>query len=179
MHNPDQIAFSKLPFLRNGVAQIAIVVPALENAVEAFWNLFGIGPWHFYTYGFPLVKRMSYYGEPCKYTMRVALANWGTTRIELIEPAEGKTIYADFVATHGYGFHHVGILVDDMLSAIKQAESAGLHVIQEGSGFGLDGDGYFAYLDTEGPLGVIIELIERPKRRAPPEKIFPEEGAAG
>jgi methylmalonyl-CoA/ethylmalonyl-CoA epimerase len=48
-------------------------------------------------------------------------------------------------------------------------------MIMDGSGFGLDGDGHYAYLDTEAELGVTLELIQRPKGRMPPEKIFPPE----
>jgi len=173
----DQEIFRELPFLRQGIAQIAIIVQHLDETVAVFWNMFGIGPWHFYTYGVPLVKMMTYYGEPSEYKMRVALANWGESRIELIEPLEGKSIYTDFIAKHGYGFHHIGILVEDMHSAIYHAEKAGLRIIQEGSGFGLDGDGHYAYLETEHLLGITIELIERPKRRAPPEKVFPPDNS--
>jgi hypothetical protein len=39
-----------LPFLKNGVAQIAFVVKDLDSTVEAYWKNFGIGPWHYYTY---------------------------------------------------------------------------------------------------------------------------------
>jgi hypothetical protein len=46
-------------------------------------------------------------------------------------------------------------------------------MIQDGSGFGLDGDGHFAYLETEDALGVTLELIQRPKARVQPEKIYP------
>jgi hypothetical protein len=45
----------------------------------------------------------------------------------------------------------------------------------DGSGFGLDGDGHYAYLDTEERIGTTIELIERPKGRQAPEKIYPPE----
>ena len=164
-----------LPFLQNGVAQIAIVVPDLEHAVEGYWRLFGIGPWHFYTYGRPLLKHMTYYGRPTDHRFRIALAYAGPTRIELIELQEGETIYADFVREHGYGVQHLGLLVEDMQVALEQARTAGLRVIMEGAGFGPDGDGYYAYLDTEDLLGVTLELIERPKRRHPPEKIYPSE----
>jgi methylmalonyl-CoA/ethylmalonyl-CoA epimerase len=164
---------NKLPFLQNGVAQVALVVKDLDQVVENYWNLFGIGPWHFYTYGRPLVKKMSYHGYPSEYKMRVALSYFGSTRVELIQFLEGETIYEDFVKEHGYGVHHLGLLVEDMQTAIAAAEAAGFAVIQDGSGFGLDGDGHYAYIDTEAVLGVTLELIERPKGRLTPEKIYP------
>ena len=164
-----------LPFLQKGVAQVALVVEDLDKTVENYWKLFGIGPWHFYTYGKPLVKKMSYRGEESEYTMRVALSYLGPLRIELIEPVEGDTIYAEFVKEHGYGVQHFGVLVDDMQAAIAEAEAAGLMMAQDGSGFGADGDGHYAYLETEDKIGTTIELIERPKGRVQPEKIYPPE----
>jgi methylmalonyl-CoA/ethylmalonyl-CoA epimerase len=164
-----------LPFLRDGIAQVAIVVPDLEQAVENYWRLFGIGDWHFYTYGKPLVKSMTYQGQASDYKMRVALSYLGPMRIELIEMVEGDTVYADFVREHGYGVHHFGVLVEDMDAAIAEAESAGLVMTQDGAGFGRDGDGHYAYLNTEDKIGVTIELIERPAGRMPPEKVYPPE----
>ncbi len=162
-----------LPFLNNGVAQIGMVVEDLDKTVQAYWNAFHIGPWHFYTYGKPLVKQMSYHGQPTEYKMRLALSNLGPTRIELIEVMEGSTVYADFVRSRGYGVQHLGLLVENMEESLAQAKAAGIEMIMDGSGFGLDGDGHYAYLDTEKDFGIMLELIERPKRRVAPEKIYP------
>ncbi len=164
---------SKLNFLENGVTQIGVIVKDLEKTVEKYWEVFGIGPWHFYTYEKPFVKNMTYMGEDADYSMRIALSYFGPTRIELIEIKEGNSIYKDFVEEKGYGIQHLGILVDDIQSTIRQVEATGLKVIQDGSGFGLDGDGHYAYLDTEGDFGITFELIERPKGKKEPEKIFP------
>lgn len=164
----------KLPFLNNGVAQVAIVVKDLDEAVKQYHELFGIGPWHFYTYQKPLVKRMSYHGKPADHAFRIALSYFGPSRIELIEVKEGDSIYKDFIEKHGYGVQHLGFLVEDMQEALQQARKAGLDMIQDGSGFGPDGDGHYAYLNTEENLGVTIELIERPKGRHKSDKVFPE-----
>jgi catechol 2,3-dioxygenase-like lactoylglutathione lyase family enzyme len=162
-----------LPFLQQGVAQIAFVVRDLDRTVEAFWTVFGIGPWHFYTYGPPMLRRMTYHGRPVEYRMRLALSNAGPTRIELIELGSGPTVYADFVAQHGYGVQHLGVLVDDMAAAIEQAEASGIRILMDGAGFGVDGDGHYAYLDTEALLGTTIELIARPRQKPTPEKVYP------
>lgn len=162
-----------LPFLKNGIDQIAFVVKDLDATVEAYWKYFGIGPWHFYTYGYPLVKRMTRRGAPTNYRMRVALSYFGPLRVELIEQVEGDTVYADFIRDHGYGIHHLGIVVEDMNAALTQAQKAGFPVTMEGAGFGLDGDGHYAYLDTERCIGTTLELISRPNRRVVPEKIYP------
>jgi methylmalonyl-CoA/ethylmalonyl-CoA epimerase len=166
---------SRLPFLDNGIAQIAFVVEDLDKTVEEYHRVFGMGPWDFYTYGAPLVKKMSYHGQPTEYKMRVALSYFGPMRIELIEMVEGETVYADFVREHGFGVQHLGVLVDDMEAALAQAEAAGYTMLMDGSGFGVDGDGHYAYIDTEKDLGVTYELIQRPRQKQPPEKRYPAE----
>lgn len=60
-----------------------------------------------------------------------------------------------------------------MEEALAIAQKSGISVTMEGGGYGLDGDGHFAYLDTEGIIGITLELMERPKRRHTPEKIYP------
>jgi 4-hydroxyphenylpyruvate dioxygenase-like putative hemolysin len=166
---------NQAPFPLREIAQICMIVPDLDKAVENYWKVFGIGPWHFYTYGKPLVKRMTRHGKPAEYKMRVALSHIGSLRIELIEPLEGDTVYSEFVEKHGYGIHHVGVLTDNMQQAIERATQAGFEMTQDGAGFGPDDDGHYAYLDTEDLIGTTIELIERPKRRNPPEKVYPSD----
>ena len=63
--------------------------------------------------------------------------------------------------------------VPDLGAAVRDMERRGHAVLQSGSGYGLDGDGGFAYLDTAALLGVILELIEVPARRPPPEAVVP------
>ena len=96
---------------------------------------------------------MTYHGQPADYAMRIALAWIGPLRIELIEAVEGDSVYADFVKEHGYGVHHFGVLVDDMDAALAQRPPQGCSMTMDGAGFGRDGDGHYAYLDTEQDLG--------------------------
>ena len=105
--------------------------------------------------------------------MRVALAQIGPMQIELIQPLEGESIYAEFIREHGYGIHHIAATVDDLESAVAQAEALGLEHVMGGGGHGLDNDGGFAYLGTESLLGTTFELIQLPKRRVQPERVYP------
>ncbi len=172
MENED-LTIEPFKLLDNGIAQIALVVKDLDQTVEHYWNSFGIGPWHFYTYKRPLLSMSRYHGKDVDNALRIALSYFGPTRIELIEVKEGPTLQGDFTKEHGYGVQHLGILVDDMGIAIEEARNKGFEVIQEGSGFGPDGDGHYAYLNTKELFGITYEMIERPKRRHKPDKIFP------
>jgi catechol 2,3-dioxygenase-like lactoylglutathione lyase family enzyme len=168
-------AGGRLSFLDGGVAQVAFLVEDLDKAVENYHRTFGVGPWHFYTYQKPFVPRMSYRGKDADYAMRVALSYFGSSRVEFIQSIRGPSIYEEFIERHGYGVQHLGFLVDDMEAALAEARKAGFEMIMDGAGFGPDDDGHYAYLDTEDAFGAIFELIQRPKRRKPPEKIYPEQ----
>ena len=153
--------------------QIGLVVRDLEASMRAYWERFGIGPWRVYTYGPPLVKEMTYRGRPQEYAMRLAIKQHGPLVVELIQSIAGPNIYDEFLAAHGEGLHHVRTVVEDFDAALAKLEAAGYPCIQSGRGFGLHGDGAFAYFDTTTELGMIYEIAEVPRERVPPEMVFP------
>jgi methylmalonyl-CoA/ethylmalonyl-CoA epimerase len=163
-----------LPFLGRGVTQVAWVVEDVEKTVRDFHRLLGVGPWHFYRYGRPLLSMMRIDGKDAEYAMEVAVANAGPTRLEIIQPLEGDTVFRRYVKKNGFGkVQHFGLAVDDMQEALATVRAGGIAVTMEGAGYGLDGDGCFAYLDTEDLIGMTLELMERPKRRHEPRMIYP------
>lgn len=166
---------STITLLDKKIDQIGYVVQDVDQAVRQYYKQFGIGGLKIYTYGPPLLTTMRRFGVPFSYRARIALSYFGETRIELIQNLEGDTVYSDFIRQHGYGIHHLGIYVPDIKAAMDEVQSAGLIVTMEGGGFGLDGDGYFAYLDTDEIFGTTFELIQRPFRRHEPEAVYPAE----
>ena len=152
--------------------QVGFLVEDLEACIHSYIDRFGVSGWQVYTYGPKILNRMINRGKNTTYSNRIGLNYIGSTRIELIQPLEGQTIFNEFIEKHGYGQHHLGIYVDDIEAAKAEAVAAGFEIIMEGGGHGLDGDGYYAYLDTEDTLGTTYELIERPARRREPEMIL-------
>jgi methylmalonyl-CoA/ethylmalonyl-CoA epimerase len=150
--------------------QIGIVVEDLERAMRRYSEIFDCGPWSVYTYGPELLREQTFRGGPGTFEMRLALAGAGP-QIELIQPLRGPSLYHEWLAQHGEGLHHIGMKVPDLLAGIRDMEHRGFGLLQSGRGYGLDGDGGFAYLDTAGELGVILELIEVPARRREPEAV--------
>lgn len=161
----------RLPFSR--VDQVCVVVRNLHRAMEQYHRLLGVGPWRVYTFGAPRVKQMTYRGQPADFRMNVALTQCGAVQLELIEPLQGPTIYHEMLERHGEGIHHFGVWVPSLDEAVAQARAAGFEVIQSGRGYGVQGDGGFAYLGTEETLGAIFELIEVPSERYPPDEVYP------
>jgi len=160
-------------FLNRKVDQLGFVVKDINETIRNYYTYLGIGGWQIYTYGKPLLSFMKYRGKPIEYKAKIALSYFGETRVELIQNLEGKTIYTDFIEKHGYGLQHLGIYVTDITAGLAEAIGAGFNIIMEGGGFGLDGDGHFAYLDTEPYFGITYELIQRPLRRHEPEYVYP------
>ncbi len=160
-------------FRLDRIDQVCVVVRDLETALARYWTNLGIGPWRVYTFSAPIVRDMTYRGRPADFAMRVAFAQVGSLMLELLQPLRGPSIYEEFLARCGEGLHHVGLYVPNLDQALQAAQAAGFAVLQSGRGYGLTGDGGFAYLDTEAQLGVIVELIEAPRQRRPPDFIYP------
>ena len=151
------------------IDQVCFVVEDLEKAIET-WSPIYDGEWRVYTYTPENVHNLLYRGKPGTFRLRLALAG-SSPQIELIQPLEGPSIYHDWIDVHGYGLHHFGFFVPDVAESIREFEAAGIPNIQSGNGYGLDGDGGFAYFDLEGTHQLVLEAIEIPKRRRASEQL--------
>lgn len=153
--------------------QIALVVEDLEASVHAYWDQLGIGPWNVYTLAPPRLKDCFYRGREVDFSLRHALGWSGDVQFELVQPLEGPSIFAEHLEEHGEGLHHIGVYVPDHARAVAQIEAEGFRPIQGARGFGETGDGAFAYFETDHPLAAIVEVIEAPSVRMPPELTVP------
>lgn len=154
------------------VDQIGIIVADLESAAARLSALARIGPWRCFTYGPEVLREQTYRGAPANFSVRIAL-NSQSPQIELLEPLSGPSIYHEWKQRHGQGPHHLAVFVQSLDDAIVSMENAGYSLLQSGRGFGLDGDGGFAYFDTEEDLQIVLETVELPQRRREPELLIP------
>jgi len=162
------------PFLAPPIKQCAIVVRDLDEAVRRWVGELGIGPWTGYRLEAPRLKEMRYRGEEAEFSLRHALAWQGDMQFELVQPLDGPSIFADHLAFHGEGLHHVGKYVPDHPAAVAEALAAGFTPLQSARGFGAEGDGAFVYFERPG-LPLILELIEAPRVRIEPEFVYGSE----
>jgi catechol 2,3-dioxygenase-like lactoylglutathione lyase family enzyme len=169
------VSQAESPFLTPAFKQCALVVHDLDASVRRFVDQLGIGPWTGYRLGPPRLQEMLYAGESVEFTFRHALAWDGEMQFELIEPIEGPSIFADHLAAHGEGLHHIGKYVPDHPAAVAEVLAAGFTPLQSARGFGAEGDGAFAYFQPPGGA-TIIEIIEAPKVRIAPEFVYPPAG---
>jgi catechol 2,3-dioxygenase-like lactoylglutathione lyase family enzyme len=152
------------------VDQIGIVVADLDRALEAYSRLWPGHAWSCYEHGPRTIPRMTFRGRPARYSFRAAFGTQ-TPQLELIQPVDGPSHYDEWLARGG-GLHHFGFLVASLDEVLADMDAHGLEPIQDGAGFGLDGDGSYAYFDTSDSLGVLVEAIQRPTRRTDPDFVW-------
>ena len=145
--------------------QIAFVVRDLERAVREFDARLSAGPWRGWVFG-PQGQGREYHGEPAEWTLRLAL-NTERPQFELIEPLDGPSIHADWLAERGESFHHLGYVVESLNAVTAEMEAAGHPPIARIHSFGADGDGAALYFDTADVLGFLVEAVEPPATTPP------------
>ena len=140
------------PIMQNGY-----VVPAIEPAVQHWTEKVGVGPFY-------LLEHVAFgpawlRGAPLRFDISVAIAQWGEVQVELIVQHDAApSIYTEFIAAHGYGLQHVGVLTEDLDAQTARLRALGVEPVQWGATVaGMR----FAYLNSDQHPGGMIELIER------------------
>jgi methylmalonyl-CoA/ethylmalonyl-CoA epimerase len=139
------------------ISQIAVVCHDLQKTMEQYTRLLGWGPWNVYRHEPPRLHDTELHGQPTEYTMLGAETHVGDMGFELLQPLEGRSIYQEWLETHGEGLHHVAVMLHDFeeSTALKQSCAAvGASVLMGGRiGETIE----FYYLDTEPSLKIILE----------------------
>ena len=141
------------------IEQVSIVVRDMEKAIKQVCSLWNVGPFQIHEIDVPdaMVR-----GKQTRLRAKLALAQAGPVELELIEPGEGENIYWEFLRAKGEGVHHLGVYVSDIESELNRFKKTGIEVLQSGN----TQHHSFAYIDTEGIAGVIIELLQRKQSAA-------------
>ena len=169
--NEDQMAVLQRILQGKAVGQVAYLVEDLSASINHWNETFGTKEWRIFTYSPETVPKLGYRGADGTFSMRLALSG-SAPQIELIQPMAGPSIYHDWIEQHGFGQHHVGIFVESVADHTAKLASVGIPAIQTGSGYGLNGDGAFAYFDlVDTPLNLVLELIEVPAVRRESETL--------
>ena len=155
------------------IRQIGYVVTDLDEAL-ASWVELGVGPW-LVIRGLPMSAR--YRGEPCETTLSLALSNSGEMQIELIhQHDETPSIFTEFLAAHGPGFHQLAYWAEDFDETMKAVADAGWPVVWSGGeGFGVR----FAYVEptSPAPISQVVEISELTEGQAASAKLIRDAAA--
>jgi methylmalonyl-CoA/ethylmalonyl-CoA epimerase len=91
--------------------------------------------------------------------VRTAFFRCGETKIELLESTDPESPVAKFIEKRGEGIHHIAFAVNDIEKRLKEAESAGVKLIDSSPRKGADGL-QIAFLHPKSTFGVLTELCE-------------------
>ncbi len=142
--------------IRNPIFQQAYVVNDLRAAMEKWHAVTGIGP--FFVFDPLVVIDPLYRGRPTPIDISIALVQAGDDMIELIEQrSDGPSAYRDMYPAGEEGFHHFACLSGQFDRDLAWHAARGHETAGQGT---LDTGMRFAYVDTVGELGVMLELIE-------------------
>lgn len=128
------------------VDHVAMVVPDLDAALEAYARLLGATV--------ELRETLEAQG------VEAAMLRAGDARLELICPLDGESGVARFLATRGPGMHHLALEVPDVATALDELESAGARLVDSEPRRGLGGH-EVAFVHPESLHGVLVEVVGR------------------
>ncbi|MBA7507869.1 hypothetical protein ES706_06598 [subsurface metagenome] len=131
---------------------IGVVVKDVDKTIKFLSSMCGLGPWT--TFDYTAHKEDMIVGEP--FALKITFTKLGPTVLELLEPVEGRSVWAQFIETNGEGIHHIAFSVsnwDEMVSKLQ--ERGGKMLVCALSSEGKR----WCYFDTK-PGGIVLELMD-------------------
>ncbi len=136
------------------ITQVGIIIKNRDKAMQQFSSLLGIKA-SFRLAGFDQAE-MTFRGKKTRCSAKLAFTKVGSMEIEFIEPGEGKSIWSEFLRNKGEGVQHLGAFIPDIDKELSRFSEMGIGVLHSGE----DNFAKFAYLDTEGIIGTVLEVVQ-------------------
>ncbi len=127
------------------IEHIGIAVKSLEEAIPYFEKVLGLE-----CYAVEEVKDQK---------VKTAFFKVGETKIELLESTDPEGPIGKFIEKKGPGVHHLAFAVNDVNEALKDAEDAGVRLIDQQGRKGAEGLN-IGFLHPKSTLGVLTELCD-------------------
>lgn len=132
------------PGLVQRLDHVAIAVPDLRAAVALFHDVLGAR----YVVG----------GEDEGLGIRTIQLRFDHgSKVELMAPVRADSYLQGYLDTHGPGFHHVALFVDDLSAAIARLETAGFEVVDVELS---RPHWHEAFLRPRSAFGTLVQLVE-------------------
>jgi methylmalonyl-CoA epimerase len=133
------------------IDHIAIIVRSIEQALLFYRDTLGITP--------------SEIKEVPTEQVRIAflpMGGPGGSEIELIEPTTPDSSLSKFLEKRGEGLHHICLEVENIDAALQEMLQKGVLVLDKQPRIAAEGRAIF--LHPKGTHGVLLELLEKPRR---------------
>lgn len=125
------------------IEHIGIAVGNLQESITYFESVLG-----FKCYAIEEVSEQQ---------VRTAFFRVGETKIELLESTDPEGPVGKFIEKRGEGVHHIAFAVDDVGSALSEAETKGVRLIDQVPRAGAEGLS-IGFLHPKSTIGVLTEF---------------------
>jgi methylmalonyl-CoA/ethylmalonyl-CoA epimerase len=132
------------------IEHIGIAVSSLTEAIKFYEKVLGLKCYNI--------------EEVADQKVRTAFFRVGETKIELLESTDQEGPIGRFIEKKGEGIHHIAFAVDHIEEGLKEAEEAGVKLIDTMPRSGAEGL-TIAFLHPKSTFGVLTELCEDKKNR--------------
>jgi methylmalonyl-CoA/ethylmalonyl-CoA epimerase len=128
------------------IEHIGIAVKNLEGSIKYYEDILGLK-----CYSIEEVKDQK---------VRTAFFMVGQTKLELLESTDPEGSIGKFIEKKGEGIHHLAFAVDGLESALAEAGSKGVQLIDKAPRKGAEGLD-IAFLHPKSTIGVLTEFCEK------------------
>ena len=137
--------------------QIGILVNDIDKTGQIYADFLGMDNPGWSWTGKLEDAQTEYRGAPSEARAKLAFFPvGGNLTIELIEPDAHPSTWREDLDKNGEGVHHIAFIVKGMKDKVMKMERNGMPLIQKGEYPG----GRYAYIDSNEPLKVLLELLE-------------------
>jgi methylmalonyl-CoA/ethylmalonyl-CoA epimerase len=127
------------------IEHIGIAVNSLAEAIPFYENVLGLKCYSI--------------EEVADQKVKTAFFIVGQTKIELLETTDPEGPIGKFIEKRGEGIHHIAFAVEDIEESLREAESAGVKLIDLHPRRGAEGM-TIAFMHPRSTFGVLTELCE-------------------
>lgn len=143
-----------MPAFQHRLIQNAYVVNDIDDAIERWHALWGIGP--FFVRRHIVMPHVMYRGQPSQIDMSAVYVQAGPIQVELVQQhCDSPSAFRDMFPRGQEGFHHVAMIPDDYERVLAYYAALGYPVASEVrtvSGRGA------SFIDTRPMLGHMMEV---------------------
>lgn len=142
----------------DAIVQIGIVVADVDEAIRHYANLLGIRDWNINQVDSDKGDGRDFRSAEGEISVKAKIAwtNIGDIELELIEPQDRTSTYAEFLRNSGPGVHHVMLNTGGFDRDVTALRDSGLRTLLSGELQATK----FQLFDSRAELGTIIELAE-------------------
>jgi methylmalonyl-CoA/ethylmalonyl-CoA epimerase len=127
------------------IEHIGIAVNSLSDAIPFYEKVLGLKCYSI--------------EEVADQKVKTAFFMVGQTKIELLESTDPEGPIGKFIEKRGEGIHHMAYAVENIEEGLKEAEAAGVRLIDAAPRQGAEGLS-IAFLHPKSTFGVLTELCE-------------------